>query len=52
MALYIVDGMASVEGIEAKSFDLENIDIDFVKESQCIVIGTPTYMFDSCTAIH
>ena len=52
VAQYIVDGMASIEGIEAKSFDLKNVDMDFIKESQCIVIGTPTYMFDSCTDIH
>jgi NAD(P)H dehydrogenase (quinone) len=58
VAQYIIDGMISVEGVEAKSFDIENIenieDIDmaFLKESRCIIIGTPTHMADSCTAIH
>jgi NAD(P)H dehydrogenase (quinone) len=51
-AQYIVDGMMSVEDIEAKSFSLENLDMSFIEESKCIVIGTPTYMFDSCTAVH
>ena len=52
VAQYVVDGMTSVEGIDAKSFDLKNVDMDFIRESRCIVIGTPTYMFDACTDIH
>lgn len=43
MAADIVKGMRSIEGVEAKAMPFSKIDGDFVKESKCIVIGTPTY---------
>lgn len=51
MAEVIVDGMASVEGVEAKAFSIEEIDETWVKESKCVVLGTPTYMAGVCTAV-
>lgn len=44
MAAAIAEGMQLVDGAEVKTFPLENIDKDWVIESQCIVIGTPIYM--------
>ena len=43
MAEAIVKGMMSTQEIEAKSMSIDAIDEDYVKESACVVIGTPTY---------
>lgn len=51
MAEVIVEGMMSVEGVEAKSFSIEEIDEAWVKESRCVVLGTPIYMASVCGAI-
>lgn len=39
----IVEGMNSVEGVEARSFSIENVDAEFVKEAKCVVFGSPIY---------
>lgn len=44
MAQVIVEGMSAVEGVEAKAFSLDEIDENFIKESKCVVIGTPIYL--------
>ena len=44
MAQAIADGAQSVEGVEAKVFSLEQSENDFVKASQCVIVGTPTYL--------
>lgn len=51
MAQVIAGGMETVEGIEAKIFPLEEIDEDWVKESACVVLGTPVYMASTSGAI-
>lgn len=43
MAESIVKGMVSVGDVDAKSMSIENIDEEYLKESTCLVIGTPTY---------
>ena len=43
MAQYIVDGMAKVEGVEAKAFNITEIDEEFAKASDAFVFGSPTY---------
>lgn len=43
MGEVIVKGMNSVEGVEAKAFAIEEVDYDFVKESKCVVLGSPIY---------
>ncbi|UQZ88078.1 flavodoxin [Deltaproteobacteria bacterium Smac51] len=43
MADCIVQGLLSVEGIEAKAFSLDNVDKDFAKASQALILGTPVY---------
>lgn len=39
----IVEGMNLVTGVEAKCFSIDNIDEEFVKESKCVVFGSPIY---------
>lgn len=39
----IIKGMTCVEGVEAKAFPIENVDVEFVKEAKCIVFGSPIY---------
>lgn len=43
MATVIAEGMESIEGVEAKCFPLDTIDRDWIKESRCVVLGTPTH---------
>lgn len=43
MAETIVDGLMRVEGIDAKAFDLKALDADYIKASQCVIFGSPTY---------
>lgn len=45
MAEKIAEGMQSQE-IEAKTFSIEEADKDWMKDSDCIIIGTPTYYAD------
>lgn len=44
MAQAIAEGMQSVDGVEAKIFPIDDYDKDYVEESSCVVLGTPTYM--------
>lgn len=43
MAEAVVAGMNKVEGAEAKCFSVDAVDEDWIKESSCIVMGTPVY---------
>lgn len=43
MGEYIVKGMNQVEGVEAKAYSIDDVDFDFARESNCIVIGSPIY---------
>jgi len=43
MGELIVKGMNSVEGVEAKSFPIEDVDVGFVKDAECVVFGSPIY---------
>lgn len=44
MAEFIVEGMLAVEGIQPQAFALDQINEGWVKESQCVILGTPIYM--------
>lgn len=39
----IVKGMNSMGGVEAKSFSIEAVDVNFAKDARCIVFGSPIY---------
>jgi NAD(P)H dehydrogenase (quinone) len=43
MADYIIQGAQSVDGVEAKAFGIDAIDEDFVKNSNALIVGSPTY---------
>lgn len=43
-ANYIVQGMQQIEGVEAKAFHIDDVDMDYVIESEGLVCGSPTYM--------
>lgn len=43
MGEQIVQGMNSVQGVEAKAFGIESVDVEFVKEAKCVVFGSPIY---------
>lgn len=43
MAEVIVAGMQEVKGVEARAFSIDAVDETWVKESVCVVAGSPTY---------
>lgn len=51
MAECIAEGMRRVPGVETGVFALEAIDEAFVKESGCVVLGTPTYLASMAAAV-
>ena len=51
-AALIKEGMERVEGMEAKTFPLDAIDKDWVKDSACVIIGAPTYYADMPSEVH
>ena len=42
VAGYIAEGLESIEGIEVKSFNIDEVDLKYVEQSQLIIIGSPT----------
>lgn len=44
VAKYMADGMNETKDVEARIFHYSDVDEEFVKESQGIVFGSPTYM--------
>lgn len=44
VAKYMADGMNETKDVEARIFHYSDMDEEFVKESQGIVFGSPTYM--------
>lgn len=42
-AEWIAEGMNQVHGAEARTFAIQSVDEDFVRESRGIVIGSPSY---------
>ena len=43
MAETIAEAMQTVEGVESKCFSIEEIDETWIKESKCVIVGTPIY---------
>ncbi|MDO5537812.1 MAG: flavodoxin [Desulfovibrionaceae bacterium] len=44
MADVIAEGMGRVPGLTAKAFSLENADEDWIRNSRCLVLGSPIYV--------
>ncbi len=42
-AAWIAEGMNEVENVEAMAFSIEDADVEFVKASRGVVIGSPSY---------
>ena len=40
----IAEGMSAIDGVEAKTFSIDSVDEAFVKESGCVVLGTPVVL--------
>ncbi len=51
MADQVLLGMESVGGIEAKIFDIDSIDYNYINECKAVVFGTPTYYANTCWQI-
>lgn len=51
-AKYIVNGMQQVEGVEAKAFHINDVDMDYAIASDGLVFGTPTYMGGATAAFY
>lgn len=43
MGEHIAAGMNTVEGVEARSFSITDVDTGFVQEAKCVVFGSPIY---------
>ena len=44
MADYIAEGLRQVEGVEARTFHIDDLDEAYAKESGALIFGCPTYM--------
>ena len=51
-AEWIVEGMNRVNDIDAKTFSIESIDEEFIRESKGIVVGSPSYAAQMTPNIH
>ena len=51
MAEVIAQGMASVAGVQARAFSIDDVDEAHLAESRCVVLGTPTYMASMSAAV-
>ena len=43
MADYIIQGIETVPGAEAKAFSIDSVDSEYVKDCGAWIVGTPTY---------
>lgn len=44
MGEIIAEGMAEVEGVEVRTFPINDVDVDYVKDCRCVIFGSPIYM--------
>ena len=43
MAEAVAEGMEQVEAVEAKTMSIDAVDEEWLRESVCLVLGSPTY---------
>lgn len=43
MAEYVIEGITSVNGAEAKAFPIIEVDEEYIKTCDALIVGTPTY---------
>lgn len=51
MAEVIVEGAEKVAGVKAEAFSLDDIDAEYVKNSKCVIFGSPTHMADMAPVV-
>ena len=51
-AVWIIEGMRSVFGIDARAFSIRDVDDGFVNESKAVVIGSPSYCTQMTPDLH
>ena len=51
MADTIVEGMQIVENAEPRAFSIEEIDEKWIRESKCVIVGTPIYFASVSAAV-
>lgn len=51
MAEAVMEGVISVQGVECKTFPINEPDEEFVKESRCVILGTPVYYASMTAAV-
>ena len=51
MAEVIVEGMRTLENVESIAFPIGDIDEAWIKESKCVVLGTPIYYSSVSAAV-
>ena len=51
-AEWIVEGMNSVDTVEAKAFNIKECDEEFIKEAKGLIIGSPSYAATMTPDIH
>lgn len=51
MAECIVRGMAEQPGVGARAFSIDQADEDFVRDSRCVILGTPTYFASTAAEV-
>ena len=51
-AEWICEGMLEVDGCEAQAFSIQSVDLEYVKESMGVVIGSPSYAAAMTPALH
>lgn len=49
MAELIREGATGVDGVEARTMPVEEVDVDWVNSAHAVLVGTPTY-YGSCSA--
>lgn len=48
MAEVVAEGTRNLPGIETKTFELEHVDMAYLKQSRTVIFGTPTHHADCC----
>jgi NAD(P)H dehydrogenase (quinone) len=51
MAEVIAEGMRTIENAEPRAFPIEEIDGMWIKESKCVIVGTPIYFASVSAAV-
>ena len=41
---FIADGLKSVSNIEARCFNIDEVNFEYIHQSQLLIFGSPTYM--------